>query len=89
LVLGKPGCQGCAGSDYLSLNNILTTINNLDGKLKAAMGGVLWWDLCRLFGATGSFCVSGSCQPSWGGANIKANLNSIMDAMKSLKATSD
>jgi len=85
IVLGKPGCQGCAGSDFLDFNSMLSAINNLNGKLKGAMGGILWWDLCRLFGNTGSFCVSGACQPSWGGSNIQSNLNALSNAMKNLK----
>jgi len=82
LVLGKPGCQGCAGSDYLAYNDMLTAINSLKGKVKNGMGGILWWDLCRLFGNSGGFCVSGQCQPSWGGANISSNLKSLYSAMQ-------
>jgi len=88
IVLGKPGCQGCAGSNFLSTNDMLSVITGLDGKLNGTMGGLLWWDLCRLFGNTGGFCVSGSCQPSWGGTDIQTNLDSLYTAMKNLKRAS-
>src|SRR5262249_49664770 len=65
LVLGKPGCLGCAGSDYLDMPGMTMLISMLDQKLTKPMGGVLFWDLCRLFGNTGPQCVSGTCQPSW------------------------
>jgi hypothetical protein len=67
LVLGKPGCQGCAGSNYLDPAAMKDAFSRLDGKLAKPMGGVLFWDLCRLFGNKGPQCVSGTCQPSWGG----------------------
>src|SRR5450432_3644341 len=57
LVLGKPGCQGCAGSNYLSLDDMKALLARLDGKLDKPMGGVLFWDLCRLFGDRGTQCV--------------------------------
>jgi len=88
IVLGKPGCHGCAGSDYIDVNSMLTLIDSLDGKLSGMMGGVLWWDLCRLFGNTGGFCVGGQCQPSWGGDSIQKNLQSIALAMSDLKPSS-
>ncbi len=84
LVLGKPGCQGCAGSDYLDLATMKTLIAGLDGKLKKTMGGILFWDLCRLFGNTGPQCVSGTCQPSWGGRDIFANLTDLKARMGAL-----
>ena len=84
LVLGKPGCQGCAGSDYLDMPSMQTLIGQLDGKLAKPMGGLLFWDLCRLFGNSGSQCVSGTCQPSWGGDDVLANLTTLQQAMAGL-----
>ena len=50
------------------------------------MGGIFFfWDLGRLFGNTGPQCVSGSCQPSWGGSDTLANLASLASAMRALK----
>ncbi len=78
LVLGKPGCQGCAGSDYVSLTDMATMVSDLDGKLAKGAGGILFWDLGRLFGASTSNCVSGTCQPSWGGsASVESNLTTL------------
>ena len=37
LVLGKPGCQGCAGSDYLDLGGMQSLIGQLDHKLTKTM----------------------------------------------------
>jgi hypothetical protein len=86
LVLGKPGCQGCAGSDYLSLADMQTLIAGMDGKLVKSMGGILFWDLGRLFGNGGPQCVSGNCQPSWGGnANVRDNLATLKAQMAALK----
>ena len=85
LVLGKPGCQGCAGSDYLDLAAMKSLIAALDGKLKKTMGGILFWDLCRLFGNTGPECVSGTCQPSWGGRDIFGNLTELKSRMGALR----
>jgi hypothetical protein len=86
LVLGKPGCQGCAGSDYLSPADMKDLLARLDGKLDKPMGGVLFWDLCRLFGDRGPQCVSGQCQPSWGGGGDPrpglATLRAQMQAIK-------
>jgi hypothetical protein len=84
LVLGKPGCQGCAGSDYLDMPGMQNLISQLDHKLNKPMGGVLFWDLCRLFGNTGSQCVSGQCQPSWGGADVLASLTKLRTQMAAL-----
>lgn len=84
LVLGKPGCKGCAGSDYLDLAGMGQVLSQLDHKLTKTMGGVLFWDLCRLFGDVGPQCVSGSCQPSWGGASVLANLTSLKAQMDAL-----
>jgi hypothetical protein len=85
LVLGKPGCQGCAGSDYLDMPNMLNLISGLDKKLAKPMGGILFWDLCRLFGNTGMQCVSGQCQPSWGGDAVLANLTQLKVQMSALQ----
>jgi hypothetical protein len=84
LVLGKPGCQGCAGSNYLSLADTETLIGQLDQKLAKPMGGVLFWDLCRLFGNTGQQCVSSTCQPSWGGPSVLQNLTTLRAKMQAL-----
>ena len=84
LVLGKPGCQGCAGSDYLDLAGMSSLIGQFDHKLTKTMGGILFWDLGRLFGNTGPMCVSGSCQPSWGGDSVLANLQSLKMQMDAL-----
>ncbi|HXU68596.1 MAG TPA: hypothetical protein VN947_04665 [Polyangia bacterium] len=84
LVLGKPGCQGCAGSDYLDLPAMLGLVAGLDKKLAKPMGGVLFWDLCRLFGNTGPQCVSGTCQPSWGGDAVLTNLQQLSARMSAL-----
>jgi Glycosyl hydrolases family 18 len=78
LVLGKPGCQGCAGSDYVGLSDMQTLVSDLDGKLVTGAGGILFWDLGRLFGGSTSNCVSGTCQPSWGGsASVEQNLTTL------------
>ncbi len=84
LVLGKPGCQGCAGSDYLDMPGMTQLIGQLDGKLATPMGGVLFWDLCRLFGNTGTQCVGGQCQPSWGGTAVLTNLTALGQQMNAL-----
>jgi hypothetical protein len=84
LVLGKPGCQGCAGSDYLDLAGMQSLIGQFDHKLTKTMGGILFWDLGRLFGNTGPMCVSGSCQPSWGGDSVLANLQTLKMQMDAL-----
>jgi hypothetical protein len=86
LVLGKPGCQGCAGSDYLALSDMQTLVSGLDGKLPKGAGGVLFWDLGRLFGASTSNCVGGTCQPSWGGsASVEQNLVQLRAQVAALK----
>jgi len=85
LVLGKPGCQGCAGSDYLDLTGMSDVLTQLDHKLTKPMGGILFWDLCRLFGDSGKQCVSGQCQPSWGGADVLSNLRTLRTRMGALR----
>jgi hypothetical protein len=84
VVLGKPGCQGCAGSNYLSLADMANVLAALDHRLDRPIGGILFWDLCRLFGNTGAQCVSGTCQPSWGARDVLANLTSLRDQMRRL-----
>jgi hypothetical protein len=85
VVLGKPGCQGCAGSDYLAPGDMQTLLASLDGKLAKPTGGILFWDLGRLFGDTGSQCVSGTCQPSWGGTNdARATLAALKNQLAGL-----
>jgi hypothetical protein len=83
LVLGKPACQGCAGSNYLAPSDMQTLIASLDGRLAKPAGGILFWDLGRLFGDTGSQCVSGTCQPSWGGG---ADASSTLATLAGLKS---
>jgi hypothetical protein len=85
LVLGKPACQGCAGSNYLSPTAMKDLFGRLDGKLAKAMGGILFWDLCRLFGNKGTLCVSGTCQPSWNAGDPRAGLADLRAAMLSIK----
>jgi hypothetical protein len=85
LVLGKPGCQGCAGSNYLAPDAMNELLGRLDGKLARTMGGVLFWDLCRLFGNQGPQCVSGQCQPSWGGADPLGGLLTLRARMQALR----
>jgi hypothetical protein len=84
LVLGKPGCQGCAGSDYLDLPGMSSVLTQLDHQLTKPIGGILFWDLCRLFGNTGPQCVGGQCQPSWGGADVLQNLTQLRSNMRML-----
>jgi hypothetical protein len=48
------------------------------------MGGLLFWDLCRLFGNTGPQCVAGTCQPSWGAQDVLDNLTRLRDQMAGL-----
>ena len=65
-----PGCGGCAGSNYFdadSMDGLLAAVSRglaSRGNTKV-FGGVLFWDLCRLFGSGGAFCVNSKCQPSW------------------------
>jgi hypothetical protein len=84
LVLGKPGCQGCAGSDYLDPTAMRDLLARLDGRLNQAMGGILFWDLCRLFGGTGPQCVSGQCQPSWSSGDPRLTLATLRSQMQTL-----
>jgi hypothetical protein len=84
LVLGKPGCQGCAGSDYMDLAGMSDLIGRLDGKLAKKPGGILFWDLGRLFGNSGTLCVSGQCQPSWGTGDVRANLATLAGKLGAL-----
>jgi hypothetical protein len=85
LVLGKPGCRGCAGSNYLDLAAMKDLLDSLDGRLVEPMGGILFWDLSRIFSKGGALCVSGTCQPSWGGANPLQNLTDLAAQMRALR----
>jgi hypothetical protein len=85
LVLGKPGCRGCAGSNYLDLPAMKDLLISLDGRLVQPMGGILFWDLSRIFSKGGPLCVSGVCQPSWGGANPLQNLTDLAAQMRALR----
>jgi hypothetical protein len=85
LVLGKPGCQGCAGSDYLDVNAMGDLLAKMDGKLAKTPGGLLFWDLGRLFGGTGPQCVSGQCQPSWGTGDVRANLATLAAKLRAMR----
>ena len=53
LVLGKPGCRGCAGSNYLDLTAMKDLLTSLDGRLTEPMGGILFWDLSGIFSQGG------------------------------------
>jgi hypothetical protein len=88
LVLGKPGCRGCAGSNFLDLAEMRDLIGELDGRLDGPMGGILFWDLCRLFGDVGPQCVAGTCQPSWGGPDVLENLTDLKQRMAALRPRS-
>jgi hypothetical protein len=83
VVLGKPGCRGCAGSNYLDMPSMQRLLEKLDHRLPGAMGGVLIWDLCRMLGRAGGLCIGG-CQPSWGGADTLTNLTELRRAMGAL-----
>jgi hypothetical protein len=83
LVIGKPGCRGCADSNYLDLARMHELIASLDRQLDAPIGGVLFWDLCRLFGNDG-VCLDGGCQPSWGGKDILQNLTQLKRALRAV-----
>jgi chitinase len=85
LVIGKPGCRGCAGSDYVDLPHMQQLIKSLDKRLDAPIGGVLFWDLCRLFGDDDGLCMDGGCQPSWGGKDILHNLTTLQRSMRALR----
>lgn len=85
LVLGKPACQGCAGSNFLDLASMHQVLEQLDGRLDGPMGGILFWDLCRLFGDVGPQCVGGACQPSWGGPDVLENLTDLQRRMVELQ----
>jgi len=85
MVLGKPGCQGCAGSNYLDLGAMSQILAALDHHLDRPIGGILFWDLCRLFGNTGAQCVGGTCQPSWGARDVLDNLTKLRAQMAGLQ----
>eukprot|EP00035_Acanthoeca_spectabilis_P039755 m.64841 g.64841 ORF g.64841 m.64841 type:complete len:457 (+) comp9730_c0_seq2:126-1496(+) len=91
LVLGKPGCNGCAGSNYISEANMLSLLRSIGNGLggNGTFGGVLFWDLCRLFGTEGKFCVSTHCQPGWGSdSDVLSGLNQLYHAMQALPTSS-
>jgi hypothetical protein len=58
---------------------------SLDGRLTGPMGGILFWDLSRIFSKGGSLCVSGTCQPSWGGTNPLQSLTDLAAQMRALR----
>jgi hypothetical protein len=60
-------------------------LGRLDGKLAKPMGGVLFWDLCRLFGNKGTLCVSGTCQPSWGNGDPRGGLSAILADLRAIR----
>jgi len=84
MVFGRPACNGCAGSNYVDIAKTLAGIKSLDKKLDGPMGGVLFWDLGRMFADRGAMCVGGACQPSWGGADTLQNLKALKSAMDGL-----
>ena len=85
LVLGKPACAGCAGSNYFDLKEMSQLLGSVKTALapsKTSFGGVLFWDLCRLFASSGSLCVNSHCTPSWGGtAQVKQGLEGLYTQM--------
>ncbi len=89
LVLGKPACSGCAFSNYLALEDMHALLAALDRRLSRPMGGLLFWDLCRMLGRGGSLCVGGHCQPSWGGEHALQNLQSLQQGMAALNPAPD
>lgn len=92
LVLGKPGCNGCAGSNYLgeaNMESLLRSVGSGLGGRGGTFGGVLFWDLCRLFGTDGKFCVSSHCQPGWGGTtDVLGGLQQLASVMQSMPTAS-
>jgi hypothetical protein len=85
LVIGKPGCAGCASDGYLDPASMQRLIGSLDMKLDKPMGGVLFWDLCRLFGNGDDLCEANGCQPSWGGKDLVENLRDLKRRMQALR----
>lgn len=83
LVIGKPGCSGCADDGYLDVAAMSGLIASLDGRLTRPMGGILFWELCRMF--EGGSCGERECQPSWGGKDIVANLGELRRRMAALR----
>jgi len=48
------------------------------------MGGILFWELCRML--RGGLCgEQAGCQPSWGGKDIVANLGELKRRMAALR----
>jgi hypothetical protein len=83
LVLGKPGCAGCADDGYLDIAAMSALIGSFDRRLTRPMGGILFWELCRTL-ERGS-CGERACQPSWGGKDIVANLGELRRRMAALR----
>jgi hypothetical protein len=85
LVLGKPGCAGCAANNYLELASMQQLLARLDRRLRQPPGGLFFWDLCRVFGKAGGLCAPAGCQPSWGGAQVLQNLRALRNQMAVLR----
>jgi hypothetical protein len=85
LVLGKPGCAGCAANNYLELASMQQLLARLDRRLRQPLGGLFFWDLCRVFGKAGGLCGHAGCQPSWGGAQVLQNLRALREQMAALR----
>jgi hypothetical protein len=86
LVLGKPGCRGCAETNYLDLPSMQQLIGQLDQRLDQPLGGVQFWDLCRVLGHAGGLCMGGGCQPSWGGKDTLHNLTELRRQMSAVRS---
>lgn len=87
LLLGKPACKGCAGSNYLAPGEMVRAISTIvEGLEDDTFGGVFFWDLCRLFAASGPLCVNGRCQPSWNLGDAGEALGRLSSIMQSSTA---
>jgi chitinase len=85
LVIGKPGCRGCAFSNYLDPASMKQLIAQLDRRLRKPVGGIMFWDLCRIFGYAGGLCLGQQCQPSWGGQYELRILGELQNQMALLR----
>jgi hypothetical protein len=84
IVLGKPGCAGCADDGYLDVAAMSGLISSFDRRLTRPMGGILFWELCRTLGK-GSACGDQGCGSGWGGKGIVANLGELRRRMAALR----
>lgn len=87
LVLGKPACHGCAGSNFIDMVHITNMLQSIGRELHGhsqPFGGVLLWDLCRMFGTAGKFCVGDHCQPAIGSGDVGEGLTALYTSMKNV-----